>query len=776
MNDLKKLKAKNCVNNTMSSLAFFALLILLPFPALSQPCSPAPSGLVSWWAAEANANDLMGVNLGTLSNAPTFVAGEVGQAFRFNGTNQFMKLSNSPSLNPAGSFSIEAWINYSANTTNNGTIMGKWGDAGDLADNRSYLFRVLPGAALIFGIADPAHQGDISFHTFTTTNGAVPINAWAHVAAVYDQSTGTRRIYVNGVNVISRTDAPITVLNATAPAGIGAFMRTTTLPVDFFPGSLDEVSFYNRALTGAEIASIYGAGSAGKCHPASVPVIVTQPASQSVLAGTNVTFAVVAMGAPPLNYQWQFGLANLAGATNSSLTLSNVQTSQAGVYSVVVYNALGTATSSNATLTVTPVNSCMPPPSGLVSWWPAQTNANDVVGGNSGTLINGPAFAAGEVGYAFRFNATNQFVKLSNSPSLNPSGSFSIEAWINYSGANPSWNVIMGKWGGSGDYNNMRSYIFDVSASRSLAFGIADQAHQLDTAFQTFLTPSNVVPLNVWTHVAAVYDQSTGTRNIYVNGVIAASTNNAPLTVLNTTANGGIGGVLDNSTTPLYLFGGLLDEVSFYNRALTGAEIAAIYGAGSAGKCQSSIAASIVTQPAGQTVLAGTNVTFSVVAVGSAPLGYQWRLNGTNLIGATSSSLALTNVQPASAGNYSVVVSNSVNSVTSANALLTVTSANHPPVANNQTASVPVNTLVAIFLSGSDPDGDPITYTVVTQPTHGTLSGTAPNLLYQPAANYTGPDVFTFKVNDGHVDSTLATVGINVQSASNNLSSLINVD
>src|SRR4051794_5029490 len=91
----------------------FAALAFLPFPSLSQPCSPPPSGLVSWWAGENNANDLIGANSGTLINSPTFVAGEVGQAFHFNGSNQFVRLSNSPSLNPAGSFSIEAWINYS---------------------------------------------------------------------------------------------------------------------------------------------------------------------------------------------------------------------------------------------------------------------------------------------------------------------------------------------------------------------------------------------------------------------------------------------------------------------------------------------------------------------------------------------------------------------------------------------------------------------------------------------------------------------------------------
>ena len=59
-------------------------------------------------------------------------------------------------------------------------------------------------------------------------------------------------------------------------------------------------------------------------------------------------------------------------------------------------------------------------------------------------------------------------------------------------------------------------------------------------------------------------------------------------------------------------------------------------------------------------------------------------------------------------------------------------------------------------------DGNPLTYSVVTQPGHGSLSGTAPNLTYTPAANYNGADSFTFKVNDGSVDSAPATVSITV--------------
>jgi hypothetical protein len=83
-------------------------------------------------------------------------------------------------------------------------------------------------------------------------------------------------------------------------------------------------------------------------------------------------------------------------------------------------------------------------------------------------------------------------------------------------------------------------------------------------------------------------------------------------------------------------------------------------------------APAITSQPASQTVTAGSSATFTVTASGTAPLSYQWRFNGTAISGATSSSYTVSNAQSANAGNYSVVVSNSAGSVTSNNATLTV--------------------------------------------------------------------------------------------------------
>jgi len=87
---------------------------------------------------------------------------------------------------------------------------------------------------------------------------------------------------------------------------------------------------------------------------------------------------------------------------------------------------------------------------------------------------------------------------------------------------------------------------------------------------------------------------------------------------------------------------------------------------------------------------------------------------------------------------------------------------NRYPVADSNSVTTMEDTPVEINLTGSDPDSDPLTYSMVAGLSHGSLSGTAPNLTYKPNANFNGSDSFTFKVNDGITDSTLATISITV--------------
>jgi hypothetical protein len=95
--------------------------------------------------------------------------------------------------------------------------------------------------------------------------------------------------------------------------------------------------------------------------------------------------------------------------------------------------------------------------------------------------------------------------------------------------------------------------------------------------------------------------------------------------------------------------------------------------------------------------------------------------------------------------------------------VITITPVNDPPIANAQSISVNEDASVAVLLGAYDAEGDALTYSV-GQPLHGTLNGTPPRLVYQPSANYFGPDSFTFSVNDGRLSSVPATVSIQVHS------------
>jgi hypothetical protein len=90
---------------------------------------------------------------------------------------------------------------------------------------------------------------------------------------------------------------------------------------------------------------------------------------------------------------------------------------------------------------------------------------------------------------------------------------------------------------------------------------------------------------------------------------------------------------------------------------------------------------------------------------------------------------------------------------------------NNLPVANARTASTVKNTAVSVVITGKDPDGNALTYAIVTPPVKGKLTGTAPKLTYKPNADVTGTDSFTFTVSDGKVSSAPATVTITIGSA-----------
>lgn len=125
-----------------------------------------------------------------------------------------------------------------------------------------------------------------------------------------------------------------------------------------------------------------------------LPVILTPPASVTTNAGSNVTFSVTLAGAPATGLQWRFNGGNLAGRTNSTLTLTNLAPGQAGNYDVVVSNSFGSVTSAVAVLTVRVPPSITTPPQSLAVSAGSDATFTVVAGGT-------------QLAYQWKFNGAN---------------------------------------------------------------------------------------------------------------------------------------------------------------------------------------------------------------------------------------------------------------------------------------------------------------------------------------------------------------------------------
>jgi hypothetical protein len=211
---------------------------------------------------------------------------------------------------------------------------------------------------------------------------------------------------------------------------------------------------------------------------------------------------------------------------------------------------------------------CVTPPAGLVSWWPGEGDAQDIWDSNNGTLVNGAAFGPGMVGQAFSLDGVDDYVDVANSASLKPQ-QVTLEAWINpsHTGGN---KTIVTKAGPV--FSAQTGYTFrqrDLNNKFWFAVG-TDGDEDFAESTTTFVAGQ-------WYYLVGTYD---GTQlRLFVNGVLETSTPSSR--IINSDSPLTIG----RSSSANEYFEGLVDEVSVYNRALTADEIAAIYNAGSAGKC-----------------------------------------------------------------------------------------------------------------------------------------------------------------------------------------------
>jgi hypothetical protein len=373
----------------------------------------------------------------------------------------------------------------------------------------------------------------------------------------------------------------------------------------------------------------------------SAPEITVQPTNQSLSVGANVTLNVTAVGTLPLSYHWQLNGTNLtnkgsiSGATTDVLKISNVQTNNSGSYTVVVTNIAGSATSSNAILVVTNV-----PPT--ITMQP--TNEALAVGTTATLTVT--AIGTTPLSYQWQVNGTN----LVNGGHISGATTDALKISNAQTNNNGSYTVVVTNIAGSVISSNA---MLTIASSPIIIVQPTNQSLAVGATATLIVSAVGTLPLSYqW--------QKNGT-NVLNSGQISGATTNV-LRISNAQTN-------DSGSY----------TVVVTNRAGLATSSNAVVTV-------TNSPPTITLQPTNQTVELGTTVTFNVAATGTAPLSYQWQLNGTNLVdessinGATSNLLTIAIAETNNSGIYTVIVTNIAGSVTSSNAVLSVLL---PPIFGN---------------------------------------------------------------------------------------------
>jgi CSLREA domain-containing protein len=265
-------------------------------------CTTAPAGMVSWYSADGNADDIYGTNNGALHNGATFAPGKVSQAFSFDGADDYVEVPDANDLN-----STTATWDFWVKTTQTG---GPYGLVGKHDQTSSFNGVTVEMSGGIVGLQVKAGSGG------SAIGGTTPVNdgRFHHVAVTF-QSGGSENLYIDGQ--LEATGAAPTFSFGSNPLRLGRLLDSFW---GAFGGQLDEVEIFNRALSQTEIADIYNAGSAGKCHASTLQLSgATYAVSE---ANPQATITVTRTGAhdtaASVNYATVAGGTATGGASCSA--------------------------------------------------------------------------------------------------------------------------------------------------------------------------------------------------------------------------------------------------------------------------------------------------------------------------------------------------------------------------------------------------------------------------------------------------------------------------
>jgi len=432
----------------------------------------------------------------------------------------------------------------------------------------------------------------------------------------------------------------------------------------FITGALPASTIYTASLTNDTANRWLALVCAG-----TVPVVLTntQPASAVDVVGSQIAFTAAFGGASPLNYQWQFihnGItSNLAGATNTTLTLTNLQLANAGSYRLSASNALGSAVSAASPLTVNAVPAAV---NNVITDFAAQTGLGSALTNffPTWTMLPGSLLA----GLAPSTLGSGNFSE--NSAGVVAALTDGSIGWLNYwpgvgsslaevtcgtvaSGAGQS--VIYTLAGSADGYNLTNITVYG-------GWGDAGRDQQSYTIYySTVAAPATFLPLSSVNYLpvnTAAVQCATRATLVPANGVLA--TNVAALKFDFTTPAGENG---YEGYAEIAVYGTPLSPVILTN-----------------------------VSPVTAADVVGSQVVFTAAANGVAPLASRWQfISGgvTNILpGATNLNLTLANLQLTNSGAYQLLVSNAYGVVVSSLGTLTVASV---PAAVNNVVIAPAN-------------------------------------------------------------------------------------
>ncbi len=525
-------------------------------PVDSGYCPQIPD-LVAWWKGDGDTTNEMGLPQGLWSPVgAAYGTGKVGMGLSFDGiAAAYVQAADSPALDLTGGLTVDAWINIPSAIT--GRIVDKitsGGSDGWLLDVVGGKLRVIAG-----GYA-------------ATATAALPTGALVHVAGTW--ATGSvPKLYVNGVLAAVTTAGTTGPVDTALPVRIGADQAGTNR----FTGIIDEVGIYSRALTGTEVTDQFNTGSTGRCatrYPVSVTVsgLIGQ-VSLSNSGGDNVLFA--GNGAGPFAKKIPSGGTYKVEVVNHPVgQRCTVENGSGTVTTAAITNVTVTCARSYVQL----VKDTAP-----VAYFPfddqssAANTLKDVIAGYQGTITGGVTTnVTGLVrsGKAVTFNGTSGKIDVPYAAALNPNSDFSVEAWASTplaAGNGPAepWSIVTSR-------GTFTGYMFYFVPSTNGAYA---QWGNAGAWTATTYAGTNTVPRDTRHHYVMVHVLATKTTLLYIDGVQYATLAAANAFTPNAAQPFRIGSGATEGAGNFY-FNGTIDDVAFYNTALSAGVIQGHYNTG----------------------------------------------------------------------------------------------------------------------------------------------------------------------------------------------------